>query len=153
MKPTDLRNASWRECLTHVTDDMVRVHNAWLQHGPCTTRELAERAKMSLLTLRPRTTDLGKLGLVQCTAAAGNEGIYSFVSMEVAEAGRAWQQEADFRRSGGSSAPLVTSDTVEQQLASLAPSVQVAIAAKVMSLHGHHKKRTTGTAQMELLPA
>lgn len=147
MKPADLRNATWREVSQHVTEDMIRVHNAWLTHGPCTTRELAERAETSLLTIRPRTTDLCKLGLVRLSDHNGNEGIYSFVSTEAAEASQTWRREADFRRAGGEATPYVNLETVEQQLATLAPSVQVAIAAKIMSLHGHHKKRAPGAQQ------
>lgn len=155
MKATDLRNATWRECLTHVTEDMVRVHNAWLTFGPCTTRELAERSGISLLTLRPRTTDLGKLGMVRLTDSTGTEGIYSYVSAETAEASRVWQREADFRRSGGeAAAPAFTNvETVEKAIEQLQPVQQVAIAAKIMSKFGHNKKRTSGAEQMDLLPA
>ncbi len=157
MKPTDLRNATWRECLTHLTDDMVRVHNAWLRHGPCTTRELAERSGISIFTLRPRNTDLGKLGLTKLVDSTGTEGIYAYVGAEAAEASRVWQKEADFRRTGTEVTAMPSTftnvETVEQSLAQLQPAQQVAIAAKIMSKFGHNKKRTHGAEQMDLIPA
>ncbi len=42
-----------------------RVLAAWSLHGPCTTRALAEKSGLSILSLRPRTTELLELGLVR----------------------------------------------------------------------------------------
>ncbi len=87
--PKEIRNAQWAEVLLHVGSDLTRVHEAWAKHGPCTTRQLAERSGISLLTLRPRTTDLFQIGLVACDGRQGREGIYRFVSHDCAAAD--WQ--------------------------------------------------------------
>lgn len=91
MKPADLRNATWREVQSHITADMLRVHAAWQQFGPGTTRQVAARSGISLLTLRPRTTDLYQLGLVELTTSEGHEGIYAFCSLESAETSAKWR--------------------------------------------------------------
>lgn len=77
MNPVDFRNATWDAIQSHLTGDRERVWRAWQRHGPCTTRQLAERSGIDILTLRPRTTDLVHLGFVACTGSAGREGIYS----------------------------------------------------------------------------
>lgn len=163
MKPTDLRNATWREALGHVTEDMLRVHAAWLAHGPGTTRQVAERSGISLLTLRPRTTDLYKLGLVELVDAKlgtrSSEGIYRFIRPSEAEASQSWRSRADFRGVGrvGRQAsavptPYVSVTTVEAALAALPPGQQVRIAAAVMARHGHNKRRTSvNQEQLDLI--
>jgi len=93
IRPFELRNLTWREVEQHVTEDMRRVHAAWLEHGPCTTRVLAARSGISLLTLRPRTTDLYQIGLVECVARHGTEGIYEYRSHAHAEQAEAWREE------------------------------------------------------------
>jgi hypothetical protein len=160
MKPTDLRNATWREVLTHLTEDLVRVHLAWAAHGPGTTREIAQKAGISILTLRPRTTDLYKLGLVELAGGKGTEGgIYAHVSREAAEASRAWQERADYRRTREESAtePVrVGFVTVEEAIASLSPADRRALGARLMgeSAHGAHRPvNTPGVQQLDLLTA
>ena len=160
MKPTDLRNITWRDVLTHVTEDLVRVHLAWQAHGPGTTRQIAQIAGISLLTLRPRTTDLYKLGLVVLVDTEANNGIYAARTREEAELSRAWQHRADFRagvsRSDGHAARLeqVGFITVEEAVDSLSPADRRALGARLMgeSAHGRHQPEP-GPEQLSLLPA
>ncbi len=158
MKPIDLRNATWRDVLTHLTEDLVRVHLAWQQHGPGTTREVAEKSRISLLTLRPRTTDLYKLGLVVLVEQEHANGIYAARTREEAEISLAWQQRADFRRKAGDDHEAEPAGfvTVEQAISSLKPAEQAALGARLMGKWGHLLKKreaAAGAEQMNLLTA
>lgn len=157
MKPTDLRNVTWREVLTHLTEDIVRVHLAWQQYGPGTTREVAQKSGISLLTLRPRTTDLYKLGLVVLVSNEGGEGIYAYRTREDAELSRAWQERADFRRKAGEEPEpqRIGFVTVEEAIASLSPAERRALGARLMgeSAHGRHRPEPSQNEQLSLLPA
>lgn len=64
MRPIDYRNATFAELQQHIAGDRERVLAAWQAHGPCTTEDLAQRSGLSILTLRPRTTELVQLGFV-----------------------------------------------------------------------------------------
>jgi len=143
MKPVDLRNATWEEVCLHVTDDMHRVHQAWLEHGPCTTRQLAERSGISLLTLRPRTTDLYKLGLVTLYGRLTNEGIYQHCSAGEALESAAWRTRADFRRE--TSAPAESAPrgflTVDEAINSLPVADRAALGARLMAKYGTLQKK------------
>lgn len=100
MKPADLRNANWTEVQQHVTEDMRRVHAAWRDHGPGTTRQIAAKSGISLLTLRPRTTDLYQLGMVECTSRTGNEGIYEYRTEAQAQSAEAWREDRQSHTQG-----------------------------------------------------
>lgn len=154
MKPTDYRNATWREVLTHLTEDLVRVHLAWQQHGPGTTREIAQKAGISLLTLRPRTTDLHKLGLVVLVDQENANGIYAARTREEAELSRAWTERSDFRRKPGDEPEptRVGFTTVEQAIASLTPAARRALGARLMGESAHGKHRPESANQLTLLP-
>lgn len=65
MKPLDYRNANYADLRSRLQGDRLRVLSAWRQHGPGTTREVAMKANMDLLSFRPRTTELHQLGLVE----------------------------------------------------------------------------------------
>jgi len=45
-------------------------------HSPATTRELAEITGIDILNIRPRTTDLVKVGLVEMIDTRDGQGIY-----------------------------------------------------------------------------
>jgi hypothetical protein len=155
VKPADLRNATWREVLTHLTEDMVRVHLAWQAYGPGTTREVARLSGIPLLTLRPRTTDLHKLGLVELTGAhkgrGTNEGVYSYVERDQAEAGGQWRARADFTKG---TEPSRGFPTVDAAISALSDQEKAALGARLMSQFGHHlKRRQPGSGQLELIPA
>lgn len=65
---TDLRTENWVSIQPQLVGDRLRVYEAWLMWGPCTTRQLAEKTGIDILTLRPRTTELYQLELlvVEC---------------------------------------------------------------------------------------
>jgi hypothetical protein len=164
MKAADFRNATWSEVLTHVQGDMLRVHEAWRRHGPGTTEEVAQRSGISIFTFRPRTTDLGKLGLVALVAGqpvSTGGGVYEFRTPAQAEAARVWQSRADFRRSGSQPSALSSQPervgfvTVEEAIASLSPAERRALGARLMgeSAHGRHRAEAPGVQQLSLLPA
>ena len=76
MKPIDLRNATWTGLQTVLNARLGAVYESWQLHGPGTTRAVALRSGRDILSLRPRTTDLYHLGLVELAGHIGNEGIY-----------------------------------------------------------------------------
>lgn len=76
MRPIDLRNDTWLDVQRHVRGDRRRVYAAWQKHGPCTTEELARVTGISILTLRPRTTELHQMGLVDLAGKTGTRGFY-----------------------------------------------------------------------------
>lgn len=153
MKPADLRNATWREVQTHLNDDLRRVHTAWQEHGPGTTRQVSDRAGISLLTFRPRTTDLCDLGLVRLVSRAGTEGVYAHVSMVEAEARWAARGTAP-----APSIPQVNTlplkDQLLSQIARLPMAEQLSIAGAIRA-RAAHTPRTTAPSreQQELILA
>lgn len=158
MKPIDLRNATWREVCAHLTEDLVRVHLAWQAYGPGTTRAVAQRSGISLLTFRPRTTDLYKLGLVALVDQERANGVYAARTREEAELSRIWQERADFRRShsdrpaaaSGRNPERIGFVTVEEAIASLTPAEAAALGARLMARFGHHLKRRESTTEENL---
>ncbi len=85
MKPIDFRNATWQEIQGKLSGQRRLIYEAWLLHGPCTTRELAHKSGLSILTVRPRTTELFQLMLLDLTGDKdGHEGRYHAVHVDVA---------------------------------------------------------------------
>lgn len=78
MKPVDFRNETFDQVRGRVEGQRAAVLGAWAMHGPCTTRELAEKTGLSILTLRPRTTELVELGFVRLAESqlVKGEGTY-----------------------------------------------------------------------------
>ena len=76
MNPIDLRNETWETLQTRITGLRLMILDAWRCHGRCTTRELADRAGLDILTVRPRTTELVEMGMVRCVDRVEHEGIY-----------------------------------------------------------------------------
>ena len=80
MIPIDYRQETWDSLQGRINADRRAVLNAWRFHGPGTTREVAQRSGIDLLTFRPRTTDLHQLGFVVIDETAqprrGHEGTY-----------------------------------------------------------------------------
>lgn len=158
MKPADYRNATWREVLPHIQGDMIRVHDAWMRHGPGTTREVAQKSGISLFTFRPRTTDLYKLGLVELLPSeAKGEGVYEFRTYAQAEAAGVWRRRADCRRKASDEPETgrVGFVTVDEAVASLSPAERRALGARLMgeAAHGRHRTEPTSAQQLNLLPA
>ena len=82
MQPIDYRNETFAAVQSRICGQRAAVLSAWLKHGPATTAELAERSGLSILTLRPRTTELVELGFVRLAEVqtAKGEGTYTAVS-------------------------------------------------------------------------
>lgn len=76
MKPIDIRNHNWITIRAQLAGRLQEVYDAWITHGPGTTRELAEQSGIDILNLRPRTTDLLGLGLVEMVGSQDGHGIY-----------------------------------------------------------------------------
>jgi len=93
--PTDIRN----ELHAHIQHGMkvmqVMVWERLGQHGPCTTRQLAEFTGISIFTVRPRVTELLELGLAELCGREGREGVYRQVALTSVTAELA--READAR--------------------------------------------------------
>lgn len=104
MKPIDARNATWTEIRAQLHGRRMHAYEAWQKWGPGTTHEVAERSGMSVLALRPRTTELVALGLVQMTDMANREGIYAAIPEDIALERFIARQEA--QRSEGLQLPL-----------------------------------------------
>ena len=156
MKAADFRQAAWAEVQSHLGEDLLRVHSAWLRHGPGTTEAVAQAAGISLLTFRPRSTDLGKLGLIALVPGQGvtaHGGIYEFRTPAQAEAAGTWRERGDFRRKGPppTGPERVGFVTVEEAVASLAPADQAALGARLMGQWGHLRKLRESRAGAEQL--
>lgn len=83
MKPADYRNDTWDSLQLRVNHLRRMALEAWRAFGPGTTREVAERAKLDILSFRPRTTELCQLGFVvldETAKARGHEGVYRALS-------------------------------------------------------------------------
>ncbi len=78
MKPVDFRNETFRDLQGRISGQRELVLRAWEKHGPGTTAQLAERSGISILNVRPRTTELIELGFVMLAEEqpAKGEGIY-----------------------------------------------------------------------------
>lgn len=89
MKPIDHRNITWAEVREQLAGRRLAVYAELARLGPCTTRELAQRSGMDILTVRPRITELVQLGFAVLVPPVdpekpGHEGTYETVPEEVA---------------------------------------------------------------------
>lgn len=98
MKPVDYRNENWFTIRNRLEGFRQLVYSALLQQGPCTSRELSERSELDILSVRPRLTELGELGLAECVGGANGEGIYRAISL--ADAGETWLKRRRESRTG-----------------------------------------------------
>ena len=76
MKAIDIRNASWSSIQASLHHRLAAAYQVWCSYGPGTTRDVSQRSGWDILSLRPRTTDLYKLGLVELVGRRGDGGIY-----------------------------------------------------------------------------
>lgn len=99
MKPIDFRNETFDMLHQRLTSLRRQAYHHWIEHGPGTTREVAQRCGMDLLTFRPRTTELFQIGLVVVDESASArpqgdgtpaEGIYKARTLEEWQA---WYQK------------------------------------------------------------
>lgn len=89
MKAIDFSRATFSEICDHIGPLRLQVWRGLQTNGPCTTSHLATALGMSILTVRPRVTELMQVGLVKLTGAAreGREGVYAAMTpTEVREA-------------------------------------------------------------------
>lgn len=96
MRPIDYSIATFREIQGLLVNLRVSVYDALMEHGPCTTRQLAQACGIDLLTVRPRVTELVQLGFAVCQSGQGHEGIYS--ALTIAQAQDLFQERADAAR-------------------------------------------------------
>lgn len=78
MRPIDFRNETFFDLQSRIKDQRELVLNGWRRHGPGTTEEVAERTCISILSFRPRTTELFQLGFLMLaeTQPSKGEGVY-----------------------------------------------------------------------------
>jgi DNA-binding MarR family transcriptional regulator len=86
MNPADIRDMNWEQLSERVSGLRADVHAYLLGLGPCTTRELAAKSGLDILTVRPRVTELVQLGFAEFTGAQDGEGIYRALSYTEAAA-------------------------------------------------------------------
>lgn len=87
LTPEQIRDANWAELKDYVAGDRERCWTSlMLAARPMTTRQLAEKTGLDLLTVRPRVTELLQLGFVRCSGKAGHEGLYEAISLADAQA-------------------------------------------------------------------
>ena len=92
MNPVDYRNDTWKSIQDRLSGLRALVYDAWHRHGPGTTREVAARSGIDILTFRPRTTELYQLGLVELAEdpgaighdIPGGEGVYRSIGLDLA---------------------------------------------------------------------
>jgi hypothetical protein len=116
MKAIDYRNETWRQVLERGEGLRAAVYEALRAHGPCTTRQLAERSGIDPFSVRPRVTELVQLGFAECVGAKeclgctrqgvapGREGVYAAVCFDVAL--RAFEARVAREKSGQLALPL-----------------------------------------------
>ena len=90
MTTLDIRNATWDEVRMTLNGRLKSVYEAWRSWGAGTTRGLAKWSGIDILNVRPRTTDLTKLGLICLEGVDGGEGIYR---ARTENEWRAWVEE------------------------------------------------------------
>lgn len=99
MSPASIRDLNWQQLQERVSGLRATVHEALRMHGPCTTRQLAAKAGLDILTVRPRVTELVELCFAECTGREGGEGIYR--ARTYAEAAKVHAQELALARGEG----------------------------------------------------
>jgi len=89
IKASDIRDMNWEEIAKRLTGPREVIWQDLMKAGEGTTLEIAERTRISVLTVRPRVTELLVMGLAKCSRINRrgqiSEGVYAGVSMEDAE--------------------------------------------------------------------
>ena len=80
MTSLDICDWNYDRLQAYLAGQRREVLEAWLTLGPGTTRQIATRARIELLTFRPRTTELVQLCLVKLVGKEGTEGVYEACS-------------------------------------------------------------------------
>jgi hypothetical protein len=79
MTPEEIRDAKWTEIENQVTGQREMVYTSLLACGRCTTEALAAAMEKSVLSVRPRVSELYDLGLVALVGKDGHNGIYEAI--------------------------------------------------------------------------
>ena len=82
MKTIDLRNDQWADLQPRLNRCRQAVYLALLEHGPLTTRQLAEQMQLDLLYIRPRITELVQWGFVRLVDRIKHQGIYEAIPLD-----------------------------------------------------------------------
>lgn len=94
MTTTDIRDTNFEHLRDTLELKLREVYEAFASVGPCTTRQLADAAKIDILTVRPRAHDLCEIGLLRLTGHSKSrgrrEGIYEAVTPDE---WRAWHSK------------------------------------------------------------
>ena len=98
MNTTEIRNMNWEEIQRRLEGWRAMVYEALSAHGPCTTGELAAKTGMSILTVRPRVTELMQLGFAELKGQRGKEGIYAAIPQW--RALESWKVERERKEEG-----------------------------------------------------
>lgn len=101
---TTARAQTWEEIRSTLQRRRLAAYSAWQQWGPGTTREVAEKSGIDLLTLRPRTTELLQLGFLVETGLTAGQGIYQALTED--QAIHAWQQRQQAEKLTAHQLPL-----------------------------------------------
>lgn len=91
MTGSQIKRETWRERREQLQGNR---HTIWqwvtiaqLQHRrPVTTAEVATMFRSSVLSVRPRITELIQLGFMRCTGKRGHEGLYEPIGIREAQA-------------------------------------------------------------------
>jgi DNA-binding IclR family transcriptional regulator len=86
--PTQIRDDVFAALEPALVGLRLDVFAALQAHGPCTTRQLAEKTGISILTVRPRVHELVDLGLAECSGRDGREGVYRALTIDEARRAR-----------------------------------------------------------------
>lgn len=81
---TELRDQVFRNLQERLSGLRLRVWENLTIWGPTTTRILAQRSGIDILTVRPRVTELVECGLAELTEMRDGEGVYVAVRMTIA---------------------------------------------------------------------
>lgn len=84
MNPEDIKRMSWAEIQGALVNMRQTIFLGFFDHGPCTNKHLAATLNIGLDSVRPRTTELVDLGLVECVGTSGRQGIYQAVPAAIA---------------------------------------------------------------------
>jgi hypothetical protein len=80
MQACDCRSLTFEAVKARLAGQRLRVYDGYRIHGPCTTRVLSGLLQLSILSVRPRTTELLQIGFLAYIGREGSEGIYIAIS-------------------------------------------------------------------------
>ena len=85
MNPAAIALDNWHNIQQKLQGLREQVYRAMLMAGPQTTQDLADIVDLSILTVRPRVTELCELGLAELAGRSGRHGLYRAIPLEEAK--------------------------------------------------------------------